>query len=277
MSTIAILYHPMIPRSRPMADEIQAWLTQRGESSWLASTWDNTLPEQLNAEVSLLIVLGGDGSILRAARYAAAWQIPLVSVNLGKLGFLSEINPQEWPLKLARVLAGDYWLEKRLMLQATWKRQEQVLGQYTALNEFVIGRGSQARVIYLRLLVNHDHVTTYAADGLIIATPTGSTAYALAAGGPILTPETPNFLVIPVAPDLGLNRALVLPDNAAITIEIRMDHEANLTADGQDTVALCDGDIIQIQKHERESHFARVGSSGYFYDRLMHRLGRSKQ
>lgn len=276
MSTIAILYHPMIPRSRPLADEVHAWLTQRGEKSWLASTWDVSLPEQLNDEVRFLIVLGGDGSILRAARYAAAAQIPLISVNLGKLGFLSEINPQEWPVKLAHILAGDYWLEKRLLLQATWKRDGQILGHYMALNEFVIGRGSQARVIYLHLYVNDDHVTTYAADGLIIATPTGSTAYALAAGGPILTPETPNFLVIPVAPDLGLNRALVLPDNASATIEVHMDHEANLTADGQDTMSLCDGDTIHIHRHAHESYFARVGSSGYFYDRLMHRLGRSK-
>lgn len=267
----------MITRSQPLAVEIQAWLQTQGVVAWLQSTWEHSIPEKSNQTVDFLVVLGGDGSILRAARFAAAWQIPLLGINLGKLGFLSEVSPAAWQTRLAQLLAGDYWIEKRLMLQATWLRDGQVLGQYTALNEFVIGRGSQARVIYLRLCVDDDYVTTYSADGLILATPTGSTAYALAAGGPILPPETPNYLVIPVAPHLGLNRALVLPQAAAATIQVHMDHEANLTADGQDTVHLQDGDRIEIKKHHLESCFARVGSSGYFYDRLMQRLGLSKE
>lgn len=277
MPSILILYHPMITRSQPLAVEIQAWLQTQGVVAWLQSTWEHSIPEKSNQTVDFLVVLGGDGSILRAARFAAAWQIPLLGINLGKLGFLSEVSPAAWQTRLAQLLAGDYWIEKRLMLQATWLRDGQVLGQYTALNEFVIGRGSQARVIYLRLCVDDDYVTTYSADGLILATPTGSTAYALAAGGPILPPETPNYLVIPVAPHLGLNRALVLPQAAAATIQVHMDHEANLTADGQDTVHLQDGDRIEIKRHHLESCFARVGSSGYFYDRLMQRLGLSKE
>jgi NAD+ kinase len=277
MPTIALLQHPLIPRSQPLAQEIKAWLEAQQITVWLGSTWDNNVHQELNAEMDLLIVLGGDGSILRAARSAAAWQIPLFSINLGKLGFLSEVSPDEWQNKLACVLAGDYWLEKRLMLRATWQREGQTLGELMALNEFVIGRGNQARVIYLKMYVEGDHVTTYSADGLIIATPTGSTAYAMAAGGPILPPGLPNYLVIPVAAHLGLNRALILPQDAAATIEVHMDHEANLTADGQDTVPLQDGDRIVIQKHALESHFARLGSSGYFYDRLMQRLGLSKE
>ncbi len=277
MPSLLILYHPMITRSQPLALEIQGWLQARGVAARLESTWDHAIPEKLSEAVDFVVVLGGDGSILRAARLAAAWHIPLFGINLGKLGFLSEVNPLEWQSKLAKLLAGDYWVEKRLMLRATWRRKGQHLGDYTALNEFVIGRGSQARVIYLRLCVNQDYVTTYSADGLILATPTGSTAYAMAAGGPILTPETPNYLVIPVAPHLGLNRALVLPQDAAATVQVRMDHEANLTADGQDTVHLQDGDEIEIRKHHLQSCFARVGSSGYFYDRLMQRLGLSKE
>lgn len=214
---------------------------------------------------------------MRAARYAAASQIPLFSVNLGKLGFLSEISPDEWQEKLTQVLAGEYWRERRLMLQATTERNGELIARHMALNEFVIGRGNQARVIYLKLYVDGDLVTTYAADGLIIATPTGSTAYAMAAGGPILPPQLPNYLVLPVAAHLGLSRALVLPQDAAITIQIRLDHEANLTADGQDTLPLHDGDRISIAKHALTSCFARVGSSGYFYDRLTQRLGLSKE
>ncbi|MCL4869496.1 MAG: NAD(+)/NADH kinase [Anaerolineae bacterium] len=277
MPTIAILYHPLIPRSQPLALAIEAWLRERQVNTWMGSTWDGQVQERLSQDTDWLVVLGGDGSILRAARYAAACGIPLFSINLGKLGFLSEVSPDEWPNKLSQILDGDYWLEPRLMLQAIWQRDGQPIGQQMALNEFVIGRGHQARVIYLKMYVDGDYVTRYAADGLIIATPTGSTAYAMAAGGPILPPQLPNYLVIPVAPHLGLNRALILPENAAVTIEVQMDHEANLTADGQDTIALQDGDRILIQKHHLQTHFARVGSSGYFYDRLMQRLGLSKE
>jgi NAD+ kinase len=148
-----------------------------------------------------------------------------------------------------------------------------MVDSFIALNEMVIGRGQQARVIRLDLLVDGDLVTTYVADALIVSTPTGSTAYAMAAGGPLLPPQLQNFVVLPVAAHLSLNRALVLHEEAEISIRVDMDHEANLTADGQEGASLQSGDRVVIQKHNQPCLFARVDSPGYFYRRLMRRLG----
>lgn len=273
MSGVGILHHPKIPASRPLATEICAWLGDQGIAAWAGSTWDEERVAAHIARLSLLVVLGGDGSLLRAARLSAPAAVPVFGVNMGKVGFLSEAQPDEWQEKLARVLAGDFWIERRLMLDAVLHRGDRVLGTFAALNDVVIGRGQQARVVHFQLCVDGDLVTTYTADALIVATPTGSTAYSMAAGGPILPPELPNFVIVPVAPHLSLDRALVLHEEAEISIQVRMDHEAYLTPDGQDGISLASGDEVVVKKHAHLCHFARVESSGYFYRRLMERLG----
>lgn len=270
---IGVLDHPRIPRSRALAEEIAAWLTERGQTVWCGSNWDEAELQAAVGDLSLLVVLGGDGSILRAARIAAPAAVPVFTVNLGKLGFLSEAQPDEWADKLTSVLHGDYRLETRLMLQARVRRQGAPMAGSTALNEFVVGRGAQARVIRLGLLVDGDFVASFTADGLIVATPTGSTAYAMAAGGPILPPELQNFLVIPVAPHLSLDRAIVLRPSAQVRIIVSTDHDANLTVDGQDLVPLRHGDEIDVFRAEHDCRFVRVGDAGYFYRRLMKGLG----
>jgi NAD+ kinase len=273
MKFIGILHQSRIPKSEPMADEIASWLENRGIRTWVGSTWDE---EEINGRISdfdLLIVLGGDGSTLRAARLITPYDAPIFGINLGRVGFLSEAQPGEWQEKLTKVLEGEFWLERRLRMQAFLQRGNHIIDSYTALNDVVLGRGNQARVIRLHLLVDGDLVTTFVADALIVATPTGSTAYAMAAGGPLLPPQLQNFVVVPVAAHLSLNRPLVLHEEAEIAIRVEMDHEANLTADGQQGAELESGDWITIQKHERPCLFARVEPSGYFYRRLMRRLG----
>lgn len=270
---VAILYHPKVPASRPLASEIADWLAERGQESWIVSTWDEAAIAAEMASLGLLVVLGGDGSILRAARLAAAQGVPLFSVNLGRVGFLSEATPENWPRRLAEVLDGRCWLEKRLMVRADWERDGHVLATFTALNDVVVSRGAQARVVRLELYVDDDYVTTYTADGLIVATPTGSTAYSMAAGGPILPPELKNFLVMPVAAHLSLDRALVLHEMAEISILVHCEYDATLTADGQAGVDVEDGDRIIIGKYAHESHFARVDDRSYFYHSLLERLG----
>ena len=268
---IAILHHPMIARSQPLAEEVCAWLTERGEQAWLGSIWDEeTIADRLS-ETTLLIALGGDGSILRAARVAAARHIPVFSINLGRLGFLSESSPDNWPERLEKVLTGEFRRERRLMLHATIMRSGEAIGNVTALNEVVVGRGSQARVVRFHLHVDGNHVTSYVADALIAATPTGSTAYSLAAGGPIMPPELPNYVITPVAPHLSLDRAIVVDEKAEVTIEVIFDHEASMTADGQDAFNLEDGDIVRIAKAPFEAVFVRVDDPSYFYRRLMAR------
>ncbi|MEM7117330.1 MAG: NAD(+)/NADH kinase [Chloroflexota bacterium] len=273
MDKIGLLYHPSVATAQPLAEEIGEWLAERNIRSWAAPTdADNAVKAELAAS-SLLVVLGGDGSMLKAAHLLLDCDIPLFGVNLGRVGFLSEAQVSDWPQKLARVLDGDFWTERRLMIQADLWRNGRLHRSFAALNDIVVGRGQQARVLRLHLYVDGDLVTIYTADALIVATPTGSTAYSMAAGGPLLPPQLQNFVVVPVAAHLSLDRAMVLHEEAEIDIHVQMDHEAMLTADGQSGIQLLDGDRITLKKHPHVSLFARVDSSGYFYRRLMRRLG----
>ena len=273
VNLVGILQQTRIPDSAPLAEEVGAWLVDRGIQTWTAAQLHDEEIDAPLADTSLVIVLGGDGSTLRAAQWTVPFGVPLFGINIGRVGFLSEATPNDWPEKLEKLLAGEYWIEKRLLLQAELWRAGQMLESCTALNEVVIGRGAQARVIHLHLRVDDDLVTTFIADALIVATPTGSTAYAMAAGGPLMPPQLQNLVVVPVAAHLSLNRSLVLHENARIAIQVEMGHEAFLTADGQKSVQVEDGDVVLITKNERACHFARVESSGYFYRRLMGRLG----
>lgn len=273
MTIFGILYHPKIGASQPLAAEIETWLSRRGIIAWAASAWHEAAFTEILTNVDLLLVLGGDGSTLHAARLALPHRIPILGVNLGRVGFLSEARADNWQEKLTKVVLGDYWIEERLMLHASLRRGGRIINTFNALNDLVVGRGKQARVLHLHLSVDGDHVTTYTADALIVATPTGSTAYSMAAGGPLLPPQLQNFIVMPVAAHLSLDRALVLHEEAEITIQVHMGHEAMLTADGQDGLGLESDDEVIIRKHDHYSYFARVESSGYFYRRLMDRLG----
>lgn len=273
MNRIGILHHPKIVEAAPLATAVCGWLQERGLTAWIEDDWDNEDLDAQLAETELLLVLGGDGSLLRATRLAMPHHIPVMGINMGRVGFLTEAQPTDWQVRLERVLAGDFWLERRLLAHATLWRDGRSLNEFIALNDVVMGRGAQARVLRLELRVDGDVVTTYTADALIVATPTGSTAYSMAAGGPLLPPQLQNFVVVPVAAHLSLDRALVLHEEAEIAIQVFMDHEAMLTADGQQGVALVDGDQIIITKHDEYAAFVRVDNAGYFYRRLLQRLG----
>lgn len=269
---VGVLYHPKVTETRPIAEEIGVWLSERGVEAWLESTWDEMSIKEQVPELDLLIVLGGDGSMLRAARIAAGYDALLVGVNMGRLGFLSELQPGTWQALMPRILAGDYWLEDRMMLHASTWRDDDLLGEHVALNDVVISRGSLARVVWLHTEIDGDRLTTYVADGLIVSTPTGSTAYALAVGGPILPPELHNILVIPIAPHLTLGRAIVLSEGSQVTVRVATDHQAILTVDGQFEFELQDGDRVEVQASPHVSRFIRLGERTYFYDTLLTRL-----
>lgn len=273
MDKVGILYHPKVEQARPLSEEILAWLAAREVAGWIAPTDEDELVRSQLPGSSLLLVLGGDGSTLKTAHLSLSCDVPILGINLGRVGFLSEAQVTDWPEKLEKVLNGRFWTERRLMIQADLWRNGRLHESFAALNDVVVGRGQQARVLRLHLYVDGDLVTVYTADALIVATPTGSTAYSMAAGGPLLPPQLQNFVVVPVAAHLSLDRALVLHEEAEITIKVHMDHEAMLTADGQSGVQLLDGDEIAIKKHPHVCSFARIESSGYFYRRLMRRLG----
>ena len=273
LKRVGILHHPKLPESEVLAQEIAERIALRQATTWVGSAWDEEAVGRHVADLDLLVTLGGDGTILRAARMASRHRVPIVGVNLGRLGFLAEMEVEEWPEKLERVLAGDYWLEERMMLHVDFWRDGECGGTYEALNDVVVSRGSLARVVRLATYIDGGFLTTYAADGIIVSTATGSTAYALAAGGPILPPQLRNILLIPIAPHLTMDRAIVLPQGAMVKVQVFTDHQAILTVDGQFEVTLQQGDVVMVRASPDICHFVRLQDKNYFYHTLMERLG----
>jgi len=270
---IGLLYHPRIPASQGLAAQMREFLEGTGAAAWIVSGWDEAAVAQQADRLDMLVTLGGDGSMLRAARMASRHGIPILGVNLGRLGFLAEVEPADWRDRLSQVLAGDYWVEERMMVHAECWRGQEPLGQYEALNDVVVSRGSLARVVRLSTYIDGGYLTTYIADGLILSTATGSTAYALAAGGPIMPPELKNMLLVPLAPHLSLERAIVLSKGSIVRVKVHTDHTAILSVDGQFEVELADGDWVQVVASPRVGHFIRLQDRAYFYCTLMQRLG----
>ncbi len=268
-SRIAVAAHPQIPQAYEQARRIASFFEEHG----LQATFDfldaGPLRARLEAEeVDLLIALGGDGTMLRAGRLCAPHHIPILGINMGKFGFLMELSLDEWPTTLRHVLEGDYWLEKRMLLCAEHWRGDACLGSWHVLNEIVISRGEVVRPVHLETSVDGRFLTTYVADGLIAATSTGSTAYALAAGGPILPPELRNILLVPVAPHLSIDRAIVLAEGSTVSVTVRTDHQAVISSDGQTPIHLQDGDRVTARASDYSVEFVRLQDPGYFYRNL---------
>ena len=269
---LALLHHPKVPESLPLALEMQARAEAAGASTWLCSAWDEeAIKAQLDG-TELMVTLGGDGTILRAARLAAPEGIPILGVNLGRVGFLAEVSPSDWQEQWRCILKGECRLETRMMLRAQVVRDGTDGQAFEALNDVVLSRAVLARVVRLPTYIDGDFLTTYVADGVIVSSATGSTAYALAAGGPILPPDLHNMLVIPIAPYLSLSRAIVLEEGATIRFQVQTDHRAILTVDGQFHVELADGDEVVVKASPNVSRFVRLRSPAYFYHTLMEKI-----
>lgn len=271
MERIGLLHHPKLPATQPLAETMARACQEYGVEAWTGSTWDEESVNKEIADLDLVVTLGGDGSILRAARMASRHGVPVLGVNMGRLGFLAELEPNQWNSALARILDGEYWLEQRMMLYAEYHRQQETRG-YEALNDVVISRGSLARIVRLETHIDGSYLTTYAADGLIVATATGSTAYSFAAGGPVLPPQLKNILLLPIAPHLSMDRAIVLSQGAVVKILVHTDHQAILTVDGQFEYELHDGDLVTVQASRNSGLFVRLQDQQYFYRTLMERL-----
>ncbi len=270
LSTVGIFTHSRLPTASPLAREIAHWLRERGIRVWEADSLDeNTVLPDL-ADTDLLVTLGGDGSILRAAHRTAGHPTLILGVNLGRMGFLTEAEPDGWEEVLGRVVRGEYWVEERMMLRATVGAGG--LPARDALNDVVVGPGALGRVVHLEARVDGDLLTTYVADALIVATPTGSTAYALAAGGPIMPPQQRNILLVPVAPHLSLDRAVVLAEGVRVRVVVRGYSPASLIVDGEVVAELAPGDAVEVEASPRVARFARVRERDYFYRTLMARL-----
>jgi NAD+ kinase len=222
----------------------------------------------------LVIAIGGDGAMLRAARVCAPENVPVLGINTGRLGFLTEISPADWEPSLDALLDGRYWIEQRMMIRCEVRRSDTVLAHSDALNDVVISRGAVAKSVQLETYIDGGWATTYHCDGLIVSTPTGSTAYALAVGGPILPPELKNILVVPVAPHLSMDRPMVLSQGATVEVVVEPHSAADvvLTVDGEMLASLESSDAVVIRASNSISRFVRLRERNYFYRSLLDRL-----
>jgi NAD+ kinase len=272
LQTIGLLYHPKIRESLHLAQELDSLLKSKGLSTWVGSAWADEEARERMPDLDLIVTFGGDGTILRAARMAVLHDTPILSVNMGRFGFLAEAQPDEVSEIMDTVLSGSYWLEDRIMLHAELRRGGEVQGSYDALNDVVVGHGTISRVVRLVAYVDGEHMADYVGDGLIVATPTGSTAYSLAAGGPILHPRLEDVLLTPIAPHRALERSLVLPLESVIEIRLSTEYRAVLTIDGQIETPLEDGDRVTVTVSPHRCRLVRTQPTNYFGRNLLERL-----
>ncbi|MHC1782039.1 MAG: NAD(+)/NADH kinase [Anaerolineaceae bacterium] len=264
---IVVASQPKLPETDAEAHKVADFLREAGVKTVVCtSLYDMTLKDRIEGgEFDLLVALGGDGSMLRAGQLSARAGIPVLGINLGHFGFLTEIRREQWPALLPKLLRGEYRIEERIMLKTRHMRNGEALGEWTALNECVVCRGQFVRPIHLKAFADDYLLTSYIADGLIISTPTGSTAYALAAGGPIMPPETDNILIIPLAPHLSMDRAIILSAETRVRVEAYTSHEAVLSVDGRPSIVVNDGDEILLTVDDHRARFVRLQDPGYFY------------
>jgi NAD+ kinase len=274
---VAIGVHPKMTEAFDLAGELAAFLEERGVACAHGSLYEDGLRRTvLEGQADLLIVLGGDGTMLRGGHLGAPCGVPVLGINLGRLGFLIEAQRDDWPNVMERLLRGDFWIEQRMTLQAQhFPAAGGEAGRWDVINECVLGRGGTVRPVRLTAEVDGRYLTTYVADALIAATPTGSTAYALAAGGPILPPTLRNILLVPVAPHLSFDRAVVLHEGSWVRMTVYSDHEALLSVDGQAPVRLDDGDAVEVRAGQHSVSFVRLQDPGYFYRNLTSRMNQN--
>lgn len=221
--------------------------------------------EHVGERANLIVVLGGDGTLLSVARNLKGRDVPILGVNLGGLGFLTEISPDEFPEILENVIRGDYDISRRIMLDVTVKREGNKVFEFAVLNDAVITKDALARIIDIETHVNGEYLTTFKSDGLIFSTPTGSTGYSLAAGGPILYPSMRNIIVTPICPHMLTNRPIILPEKVSIQAILKSrDEKVVLTLDGQIGFPLEYGDEILINESSHAVSLVKSSSKGYF-------------
>ena len=259
--------------SRQVLDEVARFLIAKGlEVSMERQTALNTgltdygalTPDELGKICDIAVVVGGDGTMLGMARQMARHGIPLVGINQGRLGFITDIPIGEFATALAPMIAGRYEEERRTMLEGGVWRDGEVIFEAFALNDVVVSRGATSSMVELKIDIGKESVTNLRADGLIIASPTGSTAYALSAGGPILHHSIAGFVLVPIAPHDLSNRPIVLPDSGEISVEIVAGRDASVNFDMQGLASLLHGDRITVRRAPYQARFLHPPGWSYY-------------
>ncbi|MCX8043769.1 MAG: NAD(+)/NADH kinase [Desulfobacterota bacterium] len=273
MKRIGIIMKKRAPEALRLVADLLPWLQEKNISVLLEQDCGitasgcrfverSTIPQQSD----LLIVIGGDGTLLSVVRMSGASSVPILAINAGGLGFLTEIRHEETKVMLERVLAGDYTLDQRMVLAATLvKANEDRSLSFRALNDVVINKGALARIMDLDTWVNDNYINTFKADGLIIGTPTGSTGYSLSAGGPIIYPSLQLILLTPICPHTLTNRPLILPDDSEVKVTLRSESEdVFLTIDGQVGHRIAAGDSVIVKKSDATIGLIKTPFRNYF-------------
>ncbi len=269
--TVGIVYNQRIPEALPLCDRLHDMLRTQGKTVWVNTAANLDRADLTHPRLDLVVTLGGDGTILRASRLAAPMNALILGVNMGQLGFLAELGPGEVLEKLPLALAAGGWIEERLMLRVL------VNGGTTrapvdGLNDAVVSRGTLPRAIRVDVSVDGERLTTYVADGVIVCTATGSTAYALAMDGPVVHPELKTLQITPIAPHLTVVRSLVVPASAVVDLVMHANEPGTISIDGQIDLALNEGDRVQVTASPHVARFVRLRPRRYFYHSLVERL-----
>ncbi|PKM81324.1 MAG: NAD(+) kinase [Firmicutes bacterium HGW-Firmicutes-14] len=273
MDSIGLIINYEKTEARVITKQIVDWLKKHGKkvmiagvSSEVAGSGVITCAEaDLAKEAECIIVLGGDGTLLNSARAIAGCGIPLFGVNLGQLGFLTEIEQPDLAPAMKQLISGDYQIEERMMIEASVIRKGEEISRFCGLNDAVVTKGAFARLIRLKTFVNNEFVDIYPADGLIISTPTGSTAYSLSAGGPLVVPDLELMIVTPICPHTLYARPIVINNNSVVRVELQATQaEVMLTIDGQSGFPLKPFDEVIIKKAPFCARFMKLNQRSFF-------------
>ena len=276
ITIVGIVYNARSSDAKEMAAEI-ARLVGAEKEFWKKSAGEIEEGDECLEGTDLIVTVGGDGTILRAAKAAVAHDIPLLGVNMGRLGFMTELRPKDALDRIPRFLKGGGWIEERSMVKARIFDEADSGasgdGWHHALNDVVVTRGATPRLIWVRALVDGAELTSYRSDAVIVSTATGSTGYNISAGGPILDPRASEMVLKPVAPHVGLATAVVLPSRVSVELLVTSAEGAVLSVDGYLNKPVAQGSGVRIERSERKAKFLRERSSREFYASLTRRLG----
>ena len=274
MSRLGFAFNPTSDAAVQLLQRALGWCTTREVDAWSEPASDVEALRRELSKTSALVVLGGDGTFLRAARAVAEVDVPLLGVNLGKVGFLSKVEADGFEPVLEEIVAGAFSVDERMTLRGLILPAGGTKGsrEVFALNDIVVARGALARVVRLDVAIGPSHLATFIADGLIVASPTGSTGYSFSAGGPILDPVSRNLVVTPIAGYLSAIRSVVVSPLQTVRTRVVDANEALLSVDGYDDIPLNVGDVVEVTARDRPISFFEPKSGLPFWDLLRHKV-----
>lgn len=278
MKRIGVITKQNKPEAVAIAGRLMEWLREKGTEVYIEEEIEKVLDlkrappflnvlkkEEIPSRVEMIIVLGGDGTLLSVARLVGSQGVPILGVNLGGLGFLTEITLEELNRVLERVIQGDFMTDERVVLHAAVIRRQERMAEFTVLNDAVINKGALARIIDLETTINGEYLTTFKSDGLILSTPTGSTAYNLSAGGPIVYPSLHCIIITPICPHTLTNRPIMIPDDVEVRAVLKSkQQEVILTLDGQQGFVLEYEDVVEVKKAQGKIFLIKSPYRHYF-------------